>query len=79
MGVVVNRAGLGNDMINGFCRDKKLPILAEIPFDRAIAEAYARGRVIAEVSPELREIFVSIRAKIRSMFKRCLPLEAAHA
>ena len=48
MGAVINRAGLGNDAIYRFCREKGLPILAEIPYDRAIAEAYARGRIIAD-------------------------------
>jgi len=76
---VVNRAGLGNDDIYRFCRDKRLPILAEIPFDRAIAEAYAHGRIIAEVSPELRETFVSLRVKIRSLAESCRPREAVHA
>jgi MinD superfamily P-loop ATPase len=79
MGTVVNRAGLGNDDIYRFCRDQGLPILAEIPFDRAIAEAYSRGRVIAEVSPELKETFVSLRGKIRDLAERCRPREVTHA
>jgi MinD superfamily P-loop ATPase len=79
MGTVVNRAGLGNDDIYRFCRDKGLPILAEIPFDRAIAEAYARGAVIANVSPELKQTFVGLRGKIRALAEQCRPREAAHA
>ncbi len=79
MGAVINRAGIGNDDIYRFCRDKGLPILAEIPYDRAIAEAYARGRVIAEVSPELKETFVALRDKIREWAERCRPREVAHA
>jgi len=79
MATVVNRAGLGNDDIYRFCRDKRLPILAEIPFDRAIAEAYAHGRIIAEVSPELRETFVSLRNKIRGLAESSRPREAVHA
>ena len=79
MGTVVNRAGLGTDDIYRFCRDKRLPILAEIPFDRVIAEAYAHGRIIAEVSPELRETFVSLRGKIRDLAECCRPREAVHA
>jgi MinD superfamily P-loop ATPase len=79
MATVVNRAGLGNDDIYRFCRDKKLPILAEIPFDRAIAEAYACGRIISEVSAELRETFVALRGKIRDLAECCRPREAVHA
>jgi MinD superfamily P-loop ATPase len=79
MGAVVNRAGLGNDDIYRFCGDRGLPILSEIPYDRAIAEAYSRGRVIAEVSPELKGTFVELRDKIREFAERRLPLEVTHA
>lgn len=79
MGAVINRAGLGNDDIYRFCRDKGLSILAEIPYDRAIAEAYARGRVIAAVSPALEEIFTALRDKIRDLAARSRRLEVAHA
>ena len=79
MGTVVNRAGLGNEDIYRFCRDKGLPILAEIPFDRAIAEAYSRGAVIARVSSELKEIFVSLQGRIRDLAKPGPPREVVHA
>jgi MinD superfamily P-loop ATPase len=79
MGTVVNRAGLGNDDIYRFCREKGLPILAEIPLDRAIAEAYARGRIIAELSVEHREIFVAMLGRIRDLAKPCRSREFAHA
>ena len=79
MGAVINRAGLGTDDIYRFCRSREIPILAEIPFERAIAEAYSRGRIIAEVSPELRAIFVSLLAGIRSLADGARPREAAHA
>jgi len=67
MGAVINRAGLGNDDIYRFCGDKGLPILAEIPFDRAIAEAYSRGRIIAEVSQQLEGTFASLHGRIREL------------
>ncbi len=67
MGVVINRAGLGTRDIYDFCKKKNIPILAEIPFDRSIAEAYSRGRVIAGVSDELGTVFVSLREKIRDL------------
>jgi len=79
MGAVINRAGLGNDDIYRFCGDKGLPVLVEIPFDRAIAEAYSRGRVIAEISQQLKETFVSLQGKIRELAERCDAGEAVHA
>jgi len=79
MGTVVNKIGIGNDDIYRFCREKGLPILAEIPFERSIAEAYSRGRVIAEVSPEMKETFVSLRDRIRDLAGPDRPREVAHA
>lgn len=80
MGAVINRAGLGTEAIYRFCDDNKIPILAEIPFDRAIAEAYARGRLIAEVSPELERTFVALHHKIRELASgKGAAEEAAHA
>ncbi len=57
MGIVINRAGLGEENVYDFCRSKHLPIWAEIPFSRDIAAAYADGRIIARVSPELQSTF----------------------
>jgi MinD superfamily P-loop ATPase len=80
MGVVINRAGLGNDQVYRFCRQKQVPLLAEIPFDRDIARAYAQGRIIAEVSDALRGTFVGLGHKIRQLAESATAgLEASHA
>lgn len=79
MGAVINRAGIGDDEVYRFCRDKGLPVLAEIPYDRAIAEAYSRSRIIAAESPRLKETFVSLRAGIRELAEHPNPAEADHA
>lgn len=57
MGVIVNRAGIGDDRVYRFCREVGLPVFAEIPYDRAIAEAYADGQIIAQSSIELGALF----------------------
>jgi len=79
LAAVVNRAGLGHDAVYRFCREKGLPVLAEIPYDRAIAEAYARGRIIADLSPGFQETFISLRDKIRDLAPQCPPRKAVHA
>jgi MinD superfamily P-loop ATPase len=79
LGAVINRAGVGTEAIYRFCREKGLPILAEIPYDRAIAEAYAHGRIIATVSPSLKQTFVSLKGKIRNLANQMRPQAAAHA
>ena len=57
LGVVVNRAGIGNRDLYRFCDHKGIEILAEIPFERELAEIYAQGGVIARARPAIRERF----------------------
>ncbi len=65
MGVVINRAGLGNSDVYDYCNAVKLEILAEIPYDRKVAEAYAKGEIISESSDEMKQIFMSLAGKIK--------------
>jgi MinD superfamily P-loop ATPase len=69
MGIVVNRAGLGDDGIYAFSKSSGLPIWAEIPYSRTIAEAYAGGRIIAHVSDTLNDMFTRLAAHIEGEFR----------
>lgn len=74
MGVVINRAGLGDDGVSRFCATHGLPVWAEIPHSRAVAEAYSRGEVAVLAVPELRQIFDDLVLHIRAAAQ-----EATHA
>jgi MinD superfamily P-loop ATPase len=64
MSVVVNRAGIGDYGVYEFCRSQEIEILAEIPFDRRIAEAYCRGNIVPSACPQIKPVFVSLVDKI---------------
>lgn len=66
MGVVVNRAGIGDTGIQDYCQGRCIPVWAEIPHSRAVAEAYSRGEVATLAVPELRQIFERLAASIRA-------------
>ena len=68
-GVVVNRAGSGDDRVNAFCRDGGIPMLLEIPDDRRVAEAYSRGVLMVDAIPENRALFESLMAKVNLITK----------
>ncbi|MBN2569345.1 MAG: ATP-binding protein [Deltaproteobacteria bacterium] len=55
--VVVNRADEDNPSAQQFCQDRGIPIIAEIPDDRRIAEAYSRGELIISALPQYRDVF----------------------
>jgi MinD superfamily P-loop ATPase len=56
-GVVINRAGVGNQEVKDYCRRQKVPILAEIPFDRDVAVRYSRGIPMWEAGERYQAIF----------------------
>jgi MinD superfamily P-loop ATPase len=64
LGVVVNFAGIGDREVYGFCEERGIPILMEIPFDRRIAELYSRGIPFVEAMPEWRQKFIDLVGQI---------------
>ena len=67
MGIVVNRADLGDRELWDYASAEGIPILMEIPFDRRIAEAYSRGIPMVEVIPEYKDKFRELYEKINSL------------
>lgn len=65
MGVVINRCDSGDRQTVEYCQANRLDILAEIPDDRRIAEAYSRGELICTALPEYRALFETLLARIR--------------
>jgi MinD superfamily P-loop ATPase len=50
MAAVINRSDIGGDGTRALLEARSIPVLAEIPFDRAIAESYAASRMPMEDS-----------------------------
>lgn len=63
-GLVINRAGLGNDEVKNYAQAQNLPILMEIPFDKKIAEIYSNGQMVVDQLPAYREKFKALFEKI---------------
>ncbi len=66
-GVVINRAGSGDDRVKEYCASEGLEVLLEIPDDRRIAEAYARGLTLVDAIPDIRPLFASLAARIGAL------------
>ncbi len=60
LAVVVNRAGVGDDRVTRYCHAEGIEIWAEIPDDRRIGEAYARGLLLCEALPEYQSTFSNL-------------------
>jgi len=68
-GLVINRSDMGNDHVKDFAKKEALPILMEIPFDRAIAEAYSRGEIMVNAFPRWKEKFIKLFDEIKALAK----------
>ncbi len=66
-GIILNRAGTRDEIIEEYCRKNKLPILLKIPLDLEIARLYSRGVTLAEGKPEWRETFNEVIQKIEEL------------
>ena len=68
-GVVINRAGFGDERIVNYCNAKGIPVLTKIPFKREYARCYAKGGRLIEEFPELqktlKELWSSISVSIK--------------
>ncbi len=69
-GIVINRAGLGNDDVKNYADIECIPILMELAFDKKIAQVYSEGGLVVEHLPEMKEKFQSLFKKINQMVIR---------
>ncbi len=64
--VVVNRAGLNDQPMLDFCTEQNILVLAQLPDDRRVAEAYSRGQLICEALPDFKARFFSLMAAMET-------------
>ncbi len=64
-GVAVNRAGIGDKEVYAFCREKSIPILLEIPYEREIAELYSVGTPFVLEMPKWKHKFRGLLEDIK--------------
>ncbi len=67
LGVIINRHGIGDDGVERYCEEEDIEILAKIPMDRRIAEAYSKGIPMVEALPEMKSLFRGILERIKKI------------
>ncbi|MGY5853715.1 MAG: ATP-binding protein [Candidatus Thorarchaeota archaeon] len=68
-GIIINRAGIGDNKVNEYCDKNGIPILLEIPFDRKIAELYSRGIPFIQELPDWKVKFRELYEDIQEIVK----------
>ncbi|MBN2288407.1 MAG: ATP-binding protein [Candidatus Glassbacteria bacterium] len=70
MGVVINRADIGDDRAREYCRSRGVPLLAEIPDSRRVAVAYSEGEPACLAVPEMKGVFETLLRSIEEQVGR---------
>ncbi|MHB1462171.1 MAG: ATP-binding protein [Armatimonadota bacterium] len=63
-GVVINRSGRSDPLVQDYWREQNIEVLACIPDDRYIAQAYSRGKMVVEALPEYLDVFKSLLSTV---------------
>ena len=66
-GVIINREGIGETDIKGYCREMNIPVLMTIPLDKKIGAGLARGKTLLEIYPEYGNRFEVLLSEIRQV------------
>lgn len=66
-GVVINRSDGKDEAARKFCLEKRIPVLAIIPFEREIAEIQGSGDLISRQDPAWKERFCDLARECRSL------------
>jgi len=64
--VVINRADVGDSQTRRYCRQQRIDVLAEIPDDRQVAEAYSRGELACDAIPKYRSLYGDLLNEIET-------------
>lgn len=68
-GIIINRAGLGDNDVYDWLQKNNIPLLMEIPFDREIARIYSEGRLLSEEKMNYRTQFFDLIKTINYLTK----------
>jgi MinD superfamily P-loop ATPase len=67
-GVIINRDGIGNQMVEQYCQKEHIPVLMKIPHSNDIAHLYSEGIPFVESMPDwrlqFRDLFKTIQKEV---------------
>ncbi len=62
--VVINRSDAGDDQTKAYCEKEQIDVLAEIPDDRRVAEAYSRGTLACDAAESFQHLYADLLQSI---------------
>lgn len=71
--IVVNRSDVGDGALSRYCEEEDLEVVLEIPYDRSLAESYARGRLAVDDLGGYRELFDDLLERLADIVRQVGP------
>ena len=69
-GVVINRDGIGNDMVDEYLAQSNIPVLMRFPYARTLAEGIASGKTLLALMPQYQSDFEGLFSAITARNKQ---------
>lgn len=69
-GLIINKAGLGDDKIYDYIAQNDIELLGEIPFSKAYAGLYAKGEITHKIPPNILKKYESIINQLMTKVNR---------
>jgi MinD superfamily P-loop ATPase len=67
LGIILNRAGIGDRDLEEYCREENIPLLLTIPLETDIARFYSQGVTLAEGMPKWKDSFAKLFNRVTEM------------
>ena len=68
-GVVINRAGMGDDCVETYLKEESIPLIASIPHTKEAATAYSKGKLLVEEFPEFRDQYQKMWGRVAELMQ----------
>ncbi|MDD4649767.1 MAG: (4Fe-4S)-binding protein, partial [Desulfoplanes sp.] len=68
-GVVINRAGMGDDCVESYLKKESIPLIASIPHTQEAATAYSKGKLLVEEFPAFREQYQKLWERVSDLIE----------
>lgn len=68
-GVIVNKAGLGNQEIYQYLAENEIELIGDIPFSKEYASLYSKGDLLQNIPPETEAHYTKIVKKLQGIIE----------
>ena len=66
-GMIINKAGIGDDAVHRFCKKESIPLLMEIPYSKTVAHLCSQGIPFVDKIPFWKERFQKVMCDIEEL------------